>query len=349
MSNPKQTNNFRTIFVLLTLVLLVSLVHLLGSLGLSGLQAGNLERARNYAMSLVEFNLDFARGLGVPANDSRVAFARQHLEGQINSAQTVDEIYTIVLTELNRFELIIREQADFNLTKYLEWIIGKDSQLNQITTTHEIVITYLADGRVDIIGGELLDPETISQISGHRLPDALRLNTVIIVLERVNGSTVTRIREPRTDLDPILHLENKYRFLEQELQALLARTGQAELTGPGIIIRMEDADFIFSSEDWIHDADIHEVVHTLYAHGAKGIAVGERRLVTTSSIRCVGGTVLVNWEPIPVKPLVITAVGNGPELAAALQPIFDVFVGQRGLKAEVELVEEVRLPGHRRR
>jgi len=111
--------------------------------------------------------------------------------------------------------------------------------------------------------------------------------------------------------------------------------GLTEVEGPGITITLSDSkkqDQLPSSEaGTIHDNDIIKVVNELYAAGAEAIAVDNRRLAATSSIRCVGPTVLVDGERI-ASPITIKAIGNKKDLFGGVNI-------PRGVLDEIRLVD----------
>ena len=67
----------------------------------------------------------------------------------------------------------------------------------------------------------------------------------------------------------------------------------------------------------IHDEDIRKVVNELFAAGAEVVAVNDSRIISTSAIRCVGPSILVNDTKM-TPPYVIKAIGKADQLEAAL-------------------------------
>lgn len=340
-----------SVYVLLTIALLLSTVIVLNSVGVITFGNEQFLTAKNYALSLVEYNVNLAQDLGVPENDARVNLAYRRLHEAIENAASPEELFHIILTEMSKFEQVVREQANFNLTSWLEWVINRDPNIGGVESSTDIKISFLADQQVAIEGGDFLEEATLEKIYSYNIPSALRLQTVTIAIESNEGAVSTRIKEPEMEQDPFLHLQNQFQYLEQELDNLQTIAGFSELVGPGLRISLMDAEdnLITNSTNIIHDFDVQEVVHMLNASGAKGIAVGDRRLIATSSIRCVGGPILVNYEPVPVKPLIITAVGDPEEMADYLESLLDYYVNERRLRVEVLPLPEVRLPAHSRR
>lgn len=90
--------------------------------------------------------------------------------------------------------------------------------------------------------------------------------------------------------------------------------GVSEVTGPGIIITVNDNQQILLSNvidpNWyiVHDTDLINIVNALKNTGAEAISINDQRIVTTSSIECDGNIVIINGEKI-AAPFEIKAIG----------------------------------------
>lgn len=336
----------RLLYVSAGLTLLLSILLTVNSLGLIEFKGGQPQSAKNYALNLLEYNLSLAEDLGIPKDDTRVSLAYRRLEDSINKAATSEELYYLVLTEINKFEDIIREQAEFNLNNWLDWVINQDPNLGTLAEPTEVKFNFLADKNITIEGGDFLEEATLDKITSYSLPIELG-QIVTIAVDFVDGMVMTRVKEPLIEQDPISHMQSQYKYLEQEYNNLRAIAGYSELIGPGLVINLMDAEneLIIDESNIIHDVDVQEVVHLLAAGGAQGITVGGRRLVANSSIRCVGGLILINYDPVPIKPLVIKAVGDPEALLDYLEPLFEYYTNNRQLRVEVEPVFDLLLPG----
>lgn len=337
----------RITYILMGFALLLSIILVFNSLGVFSSRGGEFHNAKKYAYSLLEYNLDTAESLGIPENNAAVNLHQRRLLDSINNAATPEDLYHIILSDMISFEQIIREQAEFNLTNWLEWIIIQDANVNSLDASTEVTISFLADQNTTIEGGDFLHESTRDTISTYSLPRDLRLQTVTIAVDVSEGMVMTRVKEPLIEQDPLQHMQNQFKFLEQEYNNLAALAGYSQLSGPGIIINLMDAeeDIIFSEDNIIHDIDVQEVVHSLFASGALGISVGDRRIVANTSIRCVGGPILVNYVPIPVKPLVIKAVGDPESMYEFLEPLLRHYMYNRSLRVEVSFETDLQLPG----
>jgi uncharacterized protein YlxW (UPF0749 family) len=110
--------------------------------------------------------------------------------------------------------------------------------------------------------------------------------------------------------------------LNAELDSQRTMAGMVPLAGPGVQVLLDDssAKSIPADEDpanyIVHDYDIRDVVGILWDAGAEAIAIGDERVVSVTSIYCVGSTILVNDTRMS-PPYRITAIGP-PEMMDAL-------------------------------
>lgn len=99
-------------------------------------------------------------------------------------------------------------------------------------------------------------------------------------------------------------------------------TGSAAVTGPGIVITLDDAagaegtgTTVASGPARILDTDLQRVVNGLWAAGAEAVAVNGQRLTATTAIRSAGEAVLVAYRPLS-PPYDVSAVGDPGTLEA---------------------------------
>ncbi len=340
--------------ILVAVALVMSLLVLLQSLGAFETFGEELKLARAFALEMADFNLESAQGMGISANNVRVTLAHRRLVDSIENATTASEIYHIVMTDMTHFSrVVVREEADRAVIEDLRLIVASDENFNQAAVGDKIDIRFGADKTVELEGGYFLTEQTLEQLSEFVVPDFLRLQTVSFRVEVANedGTGELVVVQQQMEEDILLHLENQHSFWEQELASLQAVAGHAALSGPGVVIRLWDAprEMIESEVNYVHAYDVQEVVHTLYASGAEGISVGNRRLVATSAIRCLGGPIQVNNMPISVDPVTIVAVGNPDELLEGIQSLLDYYQEQRDLRVETETGDDLRLPSYRPR
>lgn len=116
------------------------------------------------------------------------------------------------------------------------------------------------------------------------------------------------------------------RRLAARVAALELATGQTRVTGPGLVVTLDDAPDADSSVDGrggqlgdgrIYDRDLQDVANALWAAGAEAISVNGQRLTALTAIRSAGEAVLVDFRPLS-PPYRLSAVGD----VDVLEPAF---------------------------
>ncbi|MDX1933568.1 MAG: DUF881 domain-containing protein [Capsulimonadales bacterium] len=121
-------------------------------------------------------------------------------------------------------------------------------------------------------------------------------------------------------------------LLSADLQKANLLAGMVAVTGPGVVVTLKDSSKApakpadMSQESYIelvrsyliHDQDIQAVINELRAAGAEALAVNDQRVVSTTAVRCVGPSVLVNNVTTNGSPVRIQAIGDPVTLLNAL-------------------------------
>lgn len=141
--------------------------------------------------------------------------------------------------------------------------------------------------------------------------------------------------------------------LNQELEAQRLLAGMVPLVGPGVQVTLDDSSVksIPAGEDAsryiIHDFDIRDIVALLWQSGAEAIAVGDERVVNSTSIYCVGSTILVNdtrmsppYKVVAIGPPSMEEMLNSP---ARLQRL-KLNVRQYGVQFKISQGKELEVP-----
>ncbi len=148
---------------------------------------------------------------------------------------------------------------------------------------------------------------------------------------------------------------------DRKLAALEKNAGTQKLTGKAITVTLNDAPpnataklpgYPEPQPDYlvIHQQDLQAVVNALWKGGAEGIKVMDQRLISTSAVRCVGNTLILQGR-VYSPPYKITAVGNPDKLQKALAASpaiqnYMVYVNVYGLGWKVTEDGTVTLPGY---
>lgn len=130
------------------------------------------------------------------------------------------------------------------------------------------------------------------------------------------------LQEKLADLEATAAQAAENAVERQAIDDLRLRAGQIPLTGPGIIVTIDDSKTASKAGDnqnlyIIHDDDLLRVVNELRAAGAEALSINGQRLMAMSEIRCAGPTLSVN-NVRSAPPYEIRAIGNVETLEKAL-------------------------------
>lgn len=112
--------------------------------------------------------------------------------------------------------------------------------------------------------------------------------------------------------------------LRDRAKALEEPTGLSAVEGPGVRVTLTDTPNPESYPDdvdrnflVVHEQDIQSFVNALWAGGAEAITLQGQRLISTTGIKCVGSTVVLDGVPY-TPPYVIEAIGDTAGMNASL-------------------------------
>lgn len=109
--------------------------------------------------------------------------------------------------------------------------------------------------------------------------------------------------------------------LENRIGDLKARAGLTPLAGDGVAIQFDDARGTAAAakdldKSLCHSTDLTDIVNTAWRGGATAIAVNDQRIVSSTSVYCVGSTIMVNGT-LMSPPFNILALGVQNQLLGA--------------------------------
>ncbi|MBP2050879.1 uncharacterized protein YlxW (UPF0749 family) [Streptomyces griseochromogenes] len=155
--------------------------------------------------------------------------------------------------------------------------------------------------------------------------------------------------------------DSRTKAQDEKLTRLEKSAGTRKLTGKAITVTLNDAPpnataklpgYPEPQPDYlvIHQQDLQAVVNALWQGGAQGIKVMDQRLISTSAVRCVGNTLILQGR-VYSPPYKITAVGDPGKLQEALAAskaiqTYMVYVNVYGLGWKVTEDGAVTLPGY---
>jgi uncharacterized protein YlxW (UPF0749 family) len=109
------------------------------------------------------------------------------------------------------------------------------------------------------------------------------------------------------------------------LQALELATGIGAVTGPGVVVHVDDAPGSAAADHArggqfgqgrVLDRDLQDIVNGLWAAGAEAISINGLRLTSRTAIRSAGEAILVDYRPLS-PPYTVRALGDPGVLGPA--------------------------------
>ena len=125
---------------------------------------------------------------------------------------------------------------------------------------------------------------------------------------------------------------SRVKLLQEELNKMKLSAGLVPVEGQGVEVVLQDfpgriprdTPAVLRDQYIIHDVDLRDTVNELYANGAEVISIGdgdtEQRLISSTAIRCVGGTIQINGVDM-TSPFTIKAIGPSNAMQKGLTMI----------------------------
>ncbi|MFJ2646088.1 DUF881 domain-containing protein [Streptomyces sp. NPDC087420] len=189
----------------------------------------------------------------------------------------------------------------------------------------------------------------------------LKLSDLIHERDRKNADLGHSTAEVRREVDALASRDDGSTEAEDaRLRALENAAGTEALTGSALTVTLDDAPPDATANPGypepqpndlvIHQQDLQAVVNALWQGGAQGIRVMDQRLISTSAVRCVGNTLILQGR-VYSPPYRITAVGDQEKLSKALADSpaiqnYQLYVKAYGLGWQVDEHKRETLPGY---
>ncbi len=190
----------------------------------------------------------------------------------------------------------------------------------------------------------------------------LKLSDLIQERSHKNGELDESNGSLRDDVESLAQRDNgSTKADDARLKALENNAGTKKLSGKAVTVTLADAPPDASAklpgypepqpnDLVIHQQDLQAVVNALWLGGAEGIKVMDQRLISTSAVRCVGNTLILQGR-VYSPPYKVTAVGDPEKLKSALAASPEIqnymlYVNAYGLGWKVDDDGAVTLPGY---
>ncbi|MFF1543063.1 DUF881 domain-containing protein [Streptomyces sp. NPDC058291] len=190
----------------------------------------------------------------------------------------------------------------------------------------------------------------------------LKLSDLIQERSQKNGELDEANGALRDDVESLAEADDgSTKAQDDRLAGLERNAGTQKVKGEAITVTLNDAPpnataklpgYPEPQPDYlvIHQQDLQAVVNALWQGGARGIKVMDQRLISTSAVRCVGNTLILQGR-VYSPPYKIQAVGDPQKLQQALAESasiqnYMVYVNVYGLGWKVTEDGAVTLPGY---
>lgn len=119
-------------------------------------------------------------------------------------------------------------------------------------------------------------------------------------------------------------VDEQVRALQQQAAPLAAPAGLQAVTGPAFEVTLTDApsgqnlpSYVRPDDLVVHQQDVQAVVNALWAGGAEAMTLMGQRVISTSAVRCVGNTLILQGR-VYSPPYTIVAIGDPARLQRSL-------------------------------
>ncbi len=141
--------------------------------------------------------------------------------------------------------------------------------------------------------------------------------------------------------------------MKEEINRVRELAGMTKMEGPGVEVTLNDnPDVLPPGMDpnnfVLHDEDVLSVLNELKAAGARAIAINEQRIISTTEVRCIGPTILLNKNQRLSPPFVIYALGDPDTLTNSLkmkEGVVDSLLDW-GIQVDIKKVDKVKIPAY---
>jgi uncharacterized protein YlxW (UPF0749 family) len=179
-----------------------------------------------------------------------------------------------------------------------------------------------------------------------------------LVLDRAN-----KVEDLQSQVDSLATEVNELSItrvdpaISSQISQLEQATGLTPVSGSALRISLDDAprelgeplpSGVVPDDLVVHQQDVQSVVNAMWRGGATAVQVMDQRIISTSAIRCVGNTLLLQGR-VYSPPFVVTAIGNTSELQQALNDepgvsLYREYVERFNLGWDVSILNQTTIP-----
>jgi uncharacterized protein YlxW (UPF0749 family) len=198
----------------------------------------------------------------------------------------------------------------------------------------------------DLRGGSRSDLPDLIRAEEHRVAQTTQ------VVERLRG-------EVQLATADLARADQRIGAAQKRASGLSLAAGMGPVEGSGLTVTLSDApraaDRLLpegtSPDDLVvHQQDVQAVVNAMWAGGAEAMQIMDQRVISTSAVRCVGNTLILQGR-VYSPPYVVTALGDPDRMELALDSaenvqLFRYYADRYGLVYKTAHHRNTRLPGY---
>jgi uncharacterized protein YlxW (UPF0749 family) len=189
------------------------------------------------------------------------------------------------------------------------------------------------------------------------------LTDLIRAQESQVGAATRRVERLRSEVEvatrDAARADRRVAVEQRRSTGLTFGAGVGPLRGSGLRVTLTDAprsgDRLLpegsTADDLVvHQQDVQAVVNALWEGGADALQIMDQRVITTSAVRCVGNTLILQGR-VYAPPYEVTAIGDADRMTRALDgsvgvQLFRYYVDRFGLGYDTTHLDRARLPGY---
>ena len=145
--------------------------------------------------------------------------------------------------------------------------------------------------------------------------------------------------------------------LEERSASVVGAAGLRAVHGPGLTVTLDDAPRdatipanVGPDDLVVHQQDVQAVVNALWAGGAEAMMLQDQRVISTSAVRCVGNTLILQGR-VYSPPYTITAIGDVKKMQGSLDSSTQIayylqYVASLRLGWSVKVSDRLDLPAY---
>lgn len=137
--------------------------------------------------------------------------------------------------------------------------------------------------------------------------------------------------------------------MRDKINELDPQVGQVAVTGPALVITVDDSSSIDGVQGQVLDIDLQQLANGLWAAGAEAVSINDHRLTALTAIRGAGDAVTVNYRSL-TRPYRVVAIGDPDTLESRFAETtggqwWNGLRQNLGMRYEVVNTQSVTIPG----